>query len=212
MRQKLRSWKALGIVAAIGLALAASPSAATVSVGETLGNCGYQGLERPFRPWLDLASYTFAPNGGLENGTTDWTLSGGPRVVAGNEAFYVHSRSDSHALSLPTGASAKTQTMCVGLLDPTLRLFVANSGSVLSTLRVEVLYTDFLGVARTVPVGVVLSTPAWQPTLPILFLANLTSPPLITNGTTAVAFRFTAQGSFGGWKIDDVYLDPYKGG
>jgi hypothetical protein len=139
-------------------------------------------------------------------------VAGGPRVVAGNEGFHVHARSDTHALSLPTGSSAKTRTMCVSLLDPTVRLFVANSGSPLSTLRVDVLYTDFLGVTRTVPVGIALGTPAWQPTLPILFLANLTSPPLITDGTTSVAFRFTAQGGFGGWRIDDVYVDPYKGG
>ena len=51
----------------------------------------------------------------------------------------------------------------------------------------------------------------WQPTLPVALLANLTAPPLVTDGTTSVAFRFTPQGSWSDWRIDDVYVDPFKG-
>ena len=51
----------------------------------------------------------------------------------------------------------------------------------------------------------------WQPTLPVAFLANFTAPPLVTGGTTSVAFRFTPLGSWSGWKIDDLYVDPFKG-
>jgi hypothetical protein len=85
-----------------------------------------------------------------------------------------------------------------------------NSGSLLSTLKVEVLYTDLFGQPRALTVGLLLNNSCWQPTLPVVFLANLLSPPLLTNGTTNVAFRFTPQGSSSGWKIDDVYVDPFK--
>jgi hypothetical protein len=52
---------------------------------------------------------------------------------------------------------------------------------------------------------------AWQPTLPTAILVNLTALPLVTNGMTSVALRFTPQGASGGWAIDDVYVDPFKG-
>jgi hypothetical protein len=47
----------------------------------------------------------------------------------------------------------------------------------------------------------------WGVTLPTPFLTNLgalTAP----GGTTAVSFRFAAQGAT--WDLDDVYLDPFK--
>jgi hypothetical protein len=118
---------------------------------------------------------------------------------------------DGSALALPNGSAATTSTMCVGLLDPTLRLFALNKGSLLSTLKVEVLYTDALGKAHAQTIGLVLGTGTWQPTLPTLMLANLSALPLVTDGQVKVAFRFTPQGLFGNWQIDDVYVDPLKG-
>jgi hypothetical protein len=131
--------------------------------------------------------------------------------VSGNESFYVRSGADSKSLSLPTGASATTSEMCIGLLHPTLRLFVSNSGSVLSTLKVEAVVTDSSGKTHASFVGLVLGTRAWQPSLPLLILQNLKSLPVVTDGTSRVAFRFTAQGLFGSWRIDDVYVDPFMG-
>jgi hypothetical protein len=212
MRPNLRFRNALGVVIIVVLTLLASPAAASGEGGELLTGCGTRQLEQPFLRWLDPASYFFAPNGGFENGSDDWKLAGGATVVSGNETFRAHSPTDSHALSLPAGSSATSAPVCVGLLYPTLRLFTANSGSLLSTLKVEVLYTDITGRATAATVGTLLGTSSWQPTLPVVMLANLNSLPLVTNGTTSVAFRFTAQGKLGAWKIDDVYVDPYKGG
>jgi hypothetical protein len=53
---------------------------------------------------------------------------------------------------------------------------------------------------------VVLGGSAWQPTLPFPVVANLL--PLLPGQMTPVAFRFTARG--GAWRIDDVYIDPWK--
>jgi hypothetical protein len=193
------------------LALAGASQTSGASAGASTG-CDDRALERPFLPWLDLVSYTLAPNGGLEAGSSAWMLSGGANVVRGNETFLAHAKGDDFSLSLPSGSSATTGTTCVELLDPTMRFFVMNSGSPLSLLKVEVLYVDASGTPRTLPVAVTPGVGPWQPTLPTPVLANLLYPPLATDGKVDVAFRFTPVG-FGksGWRIDDVYVDPFKG-
>jgi hypothetical protein len=196
------------ILAVLGLALGAqTASAGTFTDSAT--SCTGQALTRPFLPWLDLAKYMFAPNGGLEQ-SGSWQLAGGARVVRGNETFSVHGATDAYSLALPAGSSAVTRPMCVGLGDPTLRLFARNGGSLLSTLRVDVLFEGPLGGVQSLPVGLVVAGSRWQPTLPIAFLTNITGSVLSRDGTTAVAFRFTPMGIGGAWQIDDVYVDPFK--
>jgi hypothetical protein len=205
-RRTVGAW--LVAVAALAIALAAPAGAAT---GDLVGACPSSTYEQPFAPWLDFASYVLAPNGGFESGADGWSLDGAASVVAENERFYVHGPADTASLSLPSGSAATTSSMCVDAWSPDLRFFARNSGSLLSTLKVEVLYTDTLGQSRALPVAVLVAGSRWQPTLPVAFLANLTAPPLVTDGTTSVAFRFTPLGSWSGWKIDDVYVDPFKG-
>jgi hypothetical protein len=194
---------------ALAGASASQPAGASTSVST---GCADRALERPFLPWLDIAYYTLAPNGGLEAGSSEWSLSGGASVVRGNETFSVRAQGDESSLSLPSGSSATTGTTCVELLDPTLRLFALNSGSSLSLLKVEVLYVDASGTTRALPIALLPGGAPWQPTLPMPVLANLLYPPLVTSGEVDVAFRFTPVG-FGksGWSIDDVYVDPFKG-
>jgi hypothetical protein len=168
-------------------------------------------LGQPFLPWLDLASYTLVPNGGLESGSSAWSLSGGAKVVSGNESFYARSTGDKYSLSLPSSSSAWTSTTCVEVLDGTMRLFAINTGSLLSTLKIEVLYKDTSGKSRADTIALLTGIPSWQPSVPSAFLANLKYPPLLTDGKVDVAFRFTPQGGVSGWRIDDVYVDPFKG-
>jgi hypothetical protein len=61
-----------------------------------------------------------------------------------------------------------------------------------------------------VPIGIVLGGSAWGPTLPMPVIANLL--PLLPGDLTPVRFRFTPAGIGGAWQIDDVYVDPYRGG
>ena len=190
------------LAAVIVLAIGAAPAHAA--------GCPAYPLGKPFLPWLDVLNYTAVPNGGLESGATSWTLTGGAAVVDGNEPFYVRSSADRYSLSLPPGSSATTAPMCVRTLDATMRFFAVNAGSLLSTLKVEALYTDAGGRQRTATVGLLLGTPQWAPSLPTLVFANLTNLPLLTDGTIDVRFRFTPQGLFGRWRIDDVYVDPMK--
>lgn len=192
------------------LALAIGSSAAAAPLAQPQSSCG-QDLSQPFLPWLDPLSYAFVPNGGLESGLTGWTSSGAASVVSGSESYAVHNGTDAYSLSLPPGASATTPPICIGTLAPTTRFFVRNTGSQLSALRVDVLYTTVLGLRGSAPVGLLVGTPSWQPTLPLPLLANVIGLPLLTGGTTQIALRFTPLGSGGAWQLDDLYVDPYKG-
>lgn len=169
-------------------------------------DCDDATLERPFLPWVDPFRYELAPDGTLEGGGAGWSLAGAT-VVKGNEPWYVHGLGESYSLRLPAGAAATTPPVCVGLEYPTLRFFARNAGSRLSTLKVEVLFEDAGGRVRSLPVGLLVAGNEWQPTLPLLVVANLL--PVLPGDHTAVAFRLTPQGA-GDWYVDDLYVDPYK--
>jgi hypothetical protein len=173
-------------------------------------SCGARDVSQPFAPWLDAASYFLMPGGDLES-TAGWTLGGGARVVSGNELFHVHGADDSRSLELPTDAWARTPSACADSDEPTMRFFVRNTGSVLSTLTVEArVRTTLLGLTTqtTLPLGVVLgTTQTWQPSVPVVFDLSLNQ---LLGGTTTVDFRFSSVGLGGDWQIDDVYVDPFK--
>lgn len=160
--------------------------------------CPEQPLERTFLPWLDLAWYHPAPDGGFETGER-WTLTGGATVVDGNQPYLDGTRS----LDLPAGSTATTAPICVTVAHPTVRLFARNTGSALSPLTVTVSFRTLLGLSVQLPVGVVLGGEEWAPTLPLPVVGNLLS--------REVRLRFTSAPG-GEWRIDDVFVDPYSKG
>jgi hypothetical protein len=211
-RRRASSRRTKVFAATLAVAAVAAPAAFAGPLAATAVPCSSYAFSRPFTPWLDWNSYTLAPSGSLDTkaSASEWTRTGGASIVTGNEPFYVNSRTDKYSLSLPSGSSATTRAMCVGLAYPTIRFFAQNTGSALSTLKVEVLFEDVFGGVHSLAVGVLAGGSSWSPTLPIAFLANALS---VANygGTTPVAFRFTPQGAGSGWRIDDVEVDPYKG-
>jgi hypothetical protein len=197
------------VVAVVGLAAAAADAASGATSRSSLLSCGGT-TERPFTQWGDYANYVLVPNGGLEQGAQGWKLSGGARVVAGNEPFQVHSSSDRYSLLLPPGASATTPVTCAGLLDPTLRYFSVKDGGS-GNLKVEVVYRSLLGwtFSHEVLLGGSSGSSAWGPSTPSLFLANITGLLALRGTTVQLSFRFTARSS-STWRLDDVYVDPLK--
>jgi hypothetical protein len=192
-------------VAVATLTLTAPGAHAGLLVSSATG-CASEQLERPFVRWADPFNYVLAPGGTLET-TGAWKLSGGAVPVPGNESYFVHAAGERQSLALPPGSSATTAAMCVGIEHPTLRLFARNGGSVLSTLVVEVIFEDALGLRHSLPVGAVVAGDGWGPTLPMPVVASLL--PLLPGARTPVRFRFTPIGA-GQWQIDDVYVDPYR--
>ena len=163
--------------------------------------CASDGGSTVFSPWLDPASYVVAPGGAAES-ADGWALSGGAAIVDGNEPWNVGGTGDSHALSLPSGASATTGTMCVGIENPDLRFFSRGSG--LGIVKVDVLFETSLGTVASAPVGAM--TPSGWTLSPVMPLAASLLP-LLPGNHTPVQFRFTAVG--GNFAIDDVYVDPW---
>jgi hypothetical protein len=151
----------------------------------------------PFVAWGDPASYAAVPDGGLENGSAGWSLSGGARVAAGNEPF----GRGAHSLLLPAGSSATTAPMCIGLLSSKMRFFLRGAAG--SRLRVQVVYEGGLGALTGLfDSGLVKAGTAWAPSAPVSMLGGIA--PLLTRD---VRFRFTPVGA-ARVQLDDVYLDP----
>jgi hypothetical protein len=198
--------------AALTLIAVAAPTANAGLLVSTASNCDTQQLSQPFAPWADSSNYTPVPGGSFEAGAPVWSLTGGAKVVSGNESFGVRSKSDSRSLSIPQGSTATSRSICVGLGEPTLRWFQKQSGgllglgSITSAMTVEVLFEDSLGQTLALPIGAGALNSDWAPSLPAVVTANLL--PLLPDQKTAVAFRFRAL--TGNWTIDDVYVDPYS--
>ena len=193
-------------ILALTATLAGTAPAATNALG-----CGEQRLEQPFLRFLDPLFYVRAPGGDYETGAAGWQLSGGARVTSGNEPFFI-SGGGSNSLYLPGGSSATSPATCVSLLHPTVR-FVAN-GQLLAGLKVEMLFTGLLGhpMALEILPGVV-GTGAWAPSLPLIHAGSLLPATSLDGLATDVRFRFTPRRgllSTPAWRIDDLYVDPYK--
>ncbi len=194
--RKVRALVVIGLATgAIALAFGAAPASAG------LGLACPTATAQPFVPWSDYANYAFSPDGGFEGGASGWSLSGA-RVVTGNETFYIHSKYDRYALSLPAGATATSPPMCISLLSGKMR-FVA-SGDSGAKVKVQIIYRGLLSSVLGIFDGRTYSAGGnWKPSPQVGMLGGIL--PLLT---TSVQFRFTS--SNGAVKIDDVYLDPMK--
>lgn len=200
--------RAVGALVAAGAMTmaAAAPAHAGLLVASAKG-CPSTQSSQVFLRWLDPMFYERVPGGNAES-ATGWTLSGGAKIVPGNEPWKVGGATNANSLLLPRGARATTATMCVGIGHPTMRFFARRtSGFLLDSLKVEVLFETAGGQVASLPIGLVLGGGAWQPTLPFPVLASLL--PLLPGSKTPVAFRFTPVGA-GSWQVDDVYVDPWR--
>jgi hypothetical protein len=197
------------ILAASALAVVALGTGAQTALAYgTPLSCTSRSEAAVFTPWGDKAPYFLVSNGGFENGSTDWSLTGGAKVVSGNETFYVGGASNGHSLSIPPGGAAESRTLCVSRGEDTVRLFVNNSHTSGAILHVDAIVVNpdngAVGTTAFDVNGDVPSSP-WAPTMQ-LKIPNL----LGGSGTEQLTLRFTLRGTQTTWKIDDVYVDPFK--
>ena len=200
----------VGIAGAVVATLLGPGAAEAGTFSDSAQSCSGRVASQPFLPWLDPFRYVLAPRATFERGTVGWRLAGGAAIVTGNEPFLA-SGPGTHSLYLPSGSSATTPSMCVELLNPTVRYFARNRGSVLlSSLAVDVLFEDPLkGTVRALPAGVHTGGSSWHPSLPSVVLLDFLAPALSRDGHIAVAFRFRPVGVGARWQMDDVYVDPF---
>jgi hypothetical protein len=190
-------------LAATALAVPAAAAGSLVSSlsGGVLPSCG--AVTYPFTSWGDLDSYCAFPNLGFESGTTGWTLSGKTSIASANEPWHV-SGSGTHSLQLGPGATARSSSLPISLIDPWVRFFARSAGAN-GSLGVQVVFhgllgnlTGLLNVGSLSPSGYA----SWQPTQRVLSALAL---PL---GTTSAQVVLTSKATSGSWQVDDVYLDP----
>jgi hypothetical protein len=199
-----RLWLVLtAVVAAAGLSVPAASAARSGAGLNLLPPCGM--TSQPFTLWGDTNAYCAFPNLGFESGSTSWTLAGKASVVAANEPWHV-SGAGTHALQLGPGATARSSSLPVSLLDPWIRLF-AHSAAANGSLQVQVVFHGLLGnLTGLLNIGSLSpgSYSGWQPTQRVLSTLAL---PLLTTSAQVVV---TSKATQGNWQVDDVYLDPCK--
>ena len=139
------------VVALLALLAFAAPASAA---------CPEQDVSRAFLPWLDLAWYEPAPDGGLEAGAGAWTLTGGAAIADGGRP----NGGGALSLALPAGATATTAPACITLAHPTIRFFTRGSGPLTVSVLVD---------GAELPIGVALGGGAWAPSLPLPVVVNL---------------------------------------
>jgi hypothetical protein len=198
------------VLAVFALGAVAAPLAQAGTSGSSGGSCPSGVVEHPFA--LDPLSYYLVPGGTFENGAPGWQLNNGARIVDGNSTFYAHRAGEKKSLYLPSGSNAVSPSVCVGLLDAVVRLYAQNRGLLLlSNLQVNVIYRTALGLTVEHPVlGLGIGGSAWMPTLPMPLLADITGALALDGVTTNVRFRFKPIGLGASYRIDDVYVDPFK--
>lgn len=170
--------------------------------------CSYSGAEKVFSPWGDQQNYVLVSDGGFEAGGSGWQLSRGAAVVAGNESYYLNDAGDSKSLSLPTDSSAVSPPVCMAIDTPSFRFVARNTGDPSSKLRVEAVY-KLLGLVRTKTAATLSAGSTWSPTQSVSTVLTL-STILGTLIPSAIEIRFTPLDSSGQWRVDDVYVDPFR--
>jgi hypothetical protein len=190
-----------GMLAATGAVLALA-----LWAPNAFASCSYPAAHQSFSQWHDSSYYVSPGDGGLEAGSTGWSMSSA-RVVSGNESYYLNGSSDSHSLSIPDSASATSPTFCVAQGYPTFRFMVRNTGNKLAGLRVDVLYDDSNGNVERTTVGYVWAGSSWEPSRKLAIALGVSGA---TQADQAyVRIQFVPVGWGGNFQVDDLLVDPW---
>ncbi len=168
--------------------------------------CGDEAPQQSFSAWGDEAGYVSAPGGDIE-ALEGWSLNKHVRS-AENSPFGRGSAS----LFLGEKGEAISPAICVSVLHPTIRLFAANTGGEEAELEVEILYEGLDGKLKKLKVAKLRGGAAWAPTRVVPLYVNMLAA-ASEDGLTAIALKFKTHGvkeKDGGWKIDDLLVDPLK--
>lgn len=192
MRLLARALAAATLLSAIGVAgLSTSASAAT--------KCPTRSTKAAFSQWGDQNQYFVANNGRFEGGTKDWTLAGGASIVTDQATWKVNGASDKKALSLPSGTSATSVSICVAANEESLRFFYKSPGTGSVKIRMDV--ADSTGWAYSwYSFGT--TRQGWGVS-PIIKLPSLRD----ADGDQWITLTFESTG--GTWLVDDVMIDPW---
>jgi hypothetical protein len=203
---KGRSGRILFAAALAAMALLAPAGTAHAGLlSQSAGPCPEYPMSQKFSRWLDPMNYTLAPGGSFES-SAGLTLTGGAKIVSGNEPYYLNSTTDRSSVLIPRGGTVTTGPICVGLDKLTVRFFAKRpSFALLPLMTVEGVFTTKSGGTASLPlVGLPLAGNSWSVQLPMLTTGAL----LELGDTTMMRFRLRAVS--GTWQVDDFYVDPSR--
>ena len=193
---RLRGRRSIVFALVLAAAFALPASAARADL-LPLTTCETSELHQPFVRWADLAFYELSPGGDFEQ--PRWTMNRGAEREPGSEPYAATGKVGNWSLELPAGSSAQSPPMCVGAGHPTLRFFIAGTGSV----AVSLVYGN-----TTIPAGTAVAGSIWLPT-PVM-ITTATAVATVSGGTAEASVRLT--GLSGRPRVDDVFIDPWNRG
>jgi hypothetical protein len=194
--------------------LAAAGAAVLAFAGPAqAADCGQPTTTKAFSAFGDNNDYFTAPDGGFEAGGYGWTKSYAS-VVSGGEPW--HGGGKAMQLS-GNGSSVTSPAFCIDIHDPTVRLFYKTNptgGVDGSYLKVEVVISSLIGTTSQI-IGTVSPNTSWGPT-PAFDLAGAAAAHLNSglqnNDTATLKLKFTVVNGGSSYTIDDVDVDPFRGG
>lgn len=214
--------------------LAAAAAAAAVAAVPAVASaaCVPAPTSKAFSKAGDNADYSVAPGGDFESGAAGWSLSGGAKVVSGNETlgfFQGPVVKGSKSLSLPVGAIATSPEFCVDETNPYFR-FMTKADNAMAGYQAIVIYRNAAGAVTstsfTSSLDITWGDGDWGPSKvsPLATKIPLTGP----DATASVQLKFVStgnpvalgiglwgkltSGSVGATSIDSVMVDPYRRG
>ncbi|HET8757309.1 MAG TPA: hypothetical protein VFM58_14925 [Solirubrobacteraceae bacterium] len=173
---------------------------------------------KAFQPFGDSSDYFLADNGGFESGTAGWRLTNAS-VVAGNESYFLNGRGDTHSLSIAPGGRAVSSPICIDTTRTGYRFFAQQARSATApNLRVSILWAGSAGPTRYVRVDTLAGAnhSSWAPSrfwAPQLAAQLFQRLGLTAEDTATVRLVFQVDNTAGpAWRIDDLYIDPFRAG
>jgi hypothetical protein len=173
---------------------------------------------KAFQSFGDSSDYFLADNGGFEAGSAGWQLTNAS-VVSGNESYFLNGKGDSRSLSIAPGGRAVSSPICIDTTRTGYRFFAQQARSASApNLKVSIRWVGPNGVAQYVRVDSLAGAnhSSWAPSrfwAPQLAAQLFKRLGLAPEQTATVRLEFSVDNSTGpAWRIDDLYIDPFRAG
>ena len=204
IRPPIRRMRALAALLAAGLCALVLPLS-SARAAET--GCADVPVSNPFSLFGDYADYFLVKRGDFESDTRGWKLDEA-KVVGGNESYFVGGSGDSNSLLIHSFGSVVSAQFCIDVRHPHMRFFARQTDGSDGLLSVKARWSDALNLPREATLGVLpgAAYTSWTPSDLVMLagMVALTDP----GETQSVQLVFTPLS--GTWRIDDVYVDPYR--
>jgi hypothetical protein len=173
---------------------------------------------KAFQAFGDSSEYFLAPNGGFESGSAGWSLTNAS-VVAGNESYFLNGKGDTRSLAIAPGGQAVSSAFCVDTTRTGFRFFAQQAASPSAPdLLVSIRWVGPDGLTRLIRVDR-LAGANYRSWAPSRFWAPQLAAQLFKRlgfteaDTASVRLIFQVENEAGpGWRIDDLYIDPFRAG